>query len=120
MDLVVEVYRATEAFPRHEAFGLIRQMQRAAVSIPSNVAEGHTRAYTREYLHHIAMAHGSLAELQTQLEISVRLGYLEDSSAAAMVDHALALSKQLNALRTSLSDRLAKSQIPTPNSQHVP
>jgi four helix bundle protein len=112
MDLVEEVYRMTERFPGRERFGLASQMERAAVSVPSNIAEGHGRAYTREYLHHVAMAHGSLAELQTHLEIAGRLGYLHPADCARLSDQAAALSKQLNALRTALTRRLT----PTPNS----
>ena len=66
IDLVEQVYRVTLEFPRREMFGLASQMQRAAVSIPSNIAEGHIRQHSREYLQHVAIAHGSLAELQTQ------------------------------------------------------
>jgi four helix bundle protein len=110
----------TARFPRTETFGLATQMQRAAISIPSNIAEGHTRSYTREYLHHVAMAHGSLAELQTQLELALRLGYVEHTTGDALIDSATALSKQLSALRTALTELLPKSQIPDPRSTHVP
>jgi four helix bundle protein len=120
MDLVEEVYRATERFPARESFGLASQMQRAAVSVPSNLAEEHTRAHTRENLHHVAMAHGSLAELQTQVEIARRLGYLHASECASISEHAASSSKQPNALRTALARRVdPNSQLPTPNS-HVP
>ena len=70
MDLVEQVYTLTQMFPKQEMYGLASQMQRAAVSIPSNIAEGHTRAYSKEYLHHLSIARASLAELQTQLEIA--------------------------------------------------
>ena len=65
MDLVVRVYRLTQGFPTHELYGLTSQMRRAAVSIPSNIAEGHTRESSKEYLHHLSIAQGSLAELET-------------------------------------------------------
>jgi four helix bundle protein len=120
MDLVEAIYRATETFPRQEMFGLTAQMQRAAISVPSNIAEGHTRAYTREYLHHVAMAHGSLAELQTQIELAVRLGYISTAEGTRLGDQTTALSRQLNALRTALAHRLPNSQLPAPNSQDVP
>jgi four helix bundle protein len=120
MDLVEEIYRATETFPRQEMFGLTAQMQRATISVPSNIAEGHTRAYTREYLHHVAIAHGSLAELQTQLELAVRLGYVDTGEGARLAEHTASLSRQLNALRTALTKKLPKSQLPAPNSQDVP
>ncbi len=74
MDLVEQVYRLTNAFPDRENYGLAAQVQRAAVSIPSNIAEGHAREHTGEYLQHLSIARGSLAEVQTQLEIASRLG----------------------------------------------
>jgi four helix bundle protein len=70
------IYRLTQNFPKHEIYGLSSQIQRAAVSIPSNIAEGHTREHTKEFLHHLSIAQASLAELETQLEIAVRLKYL--------------------------------------------
>ena len=63
MDLVEQIYLLTHTFPKHELYGLASQMQRAAVSIPSNIAEGQTRGYTKEYLHHLSIARASLAEL---------------------------------------------------------
>src|SRR5215212_10628 len=79
IDLVGDVYRLTQDFPPHETYTLASQMQRAAISVPSNIAEGHAREHLKEYLHHLSIAQGSLAELDTQLEIARRLGY---SSAA--------------------------------------
>jgi four helix bundle protein len=75
MKLVEQVYVLTRAFPKHELYGLASQMQRAAVSIPSNIAEGRTREHLKEYLQHLSIARSSLAELETQLEIATRLGY---------------------------------------------
>jgi four helix bundle protein len=118
MDLVVDIYKVTETFPRSEMFGLASQMQRAAVSVPSNIAEGHTRAYTREYLHHVAIAHGSLAELQTQLDVALRLGFVNPVAQLKLATQATSLSKQLSALRTALAERTPNSQLPTPNSHH--
>ena len=63
MDMGVQVYGLTRAFPREEVHGLTAQMRRAAISVPSNIAEGHTREHTKEYLHHLSMAQASLAEL---------------------------------------------------------
>jgi four helix bundle protein len=119
MELVENVYRVTTDFPRSEVYGLVGQMQRAAVSVPSNIAEGHTRSYTREYLHHVSIALGSLAELQTQIEIATRLRYLNPEDGAALIESSASLSRQLHALRTALTERLPKSQIPDPRS-HVP
>ena len=109
MDLVEQVYLVTRAFPRHEAYGLASQMQRAAVSIPSNIAEGHTREHTKEYLHHLSMAQASLAELETQLEIATRLGYLSPEQLDQMLDRVTLLGRQLYALRNALTRRAADS-----------
>lgn len=73
--LVTTVYSATSAFPKREMFGLTRQIRRAAVSVPSNIAEGAARLYTREYIRFLSNALGSIAELETQLIVSVDLGY---------------------------------------------
>ncbi len=64
MHLVTDIYRITRAFPKSETYGLANQMQRAAVSIPSNIAEGHSLKHTRAYLRHLALASGSLSELE--------------------------------------------------------
>ena len=77
MDFVVELYNELRRFPAQEKFGIAAQLQRAAVSIPSNVAEGAARKNTRELLQFLYIARGSLSELDTQLEICLRLGYLE-------------------------------------------
>jgi len=114
MDLVEQVYLVTRAFPKHELYGLVSQMQRAAVSVPSNIAEGHTRAYTREYLQHVAMAQGSLAELQTQLECAARLTYLSPVQLTPLIDQATVLARLLYALRNALV-RSDDSRSPTPN-----
>src|SRR5438128_10657559 len=112
MTLVEEVYRLTQAFPSHETYGLTNQIRRAAVSIPSNVAEGHTREHSKEYLHHLSMSQASLAELQTQLEIAERLKYLSPQDVNQALEQATSLSRQLFALRNAL---LKRDKSPTPN-----
>ncbi len=74
MKLVVAVYELSQSFPKTETYGLASQIKRAAVSIPSNIAEGHGLKQTQAYARHLAIASGSLAELETQLEIADRLG----------------------------------------------
>ena len=106
MDFVVEVYEATNSFPDRETYGLSSQLQRAAVSIPSNVAEGHSRASTREYLHHISIAMGSLSELETQLLIAARLGYISAEQISAFVETSDHLGRQLRNLQKSLRAKL--------------
>jgi four helix bundle protein len=102
MDLVVSVYQASGRFPKTETFGLIAQVRRSVVSIPSNIAEGHTRESTKEFLNHLSMAQASLAEVQTQVEIAGRLEYLNADEVAALIADATVLAKQLFALRNAL------------------
>jgi four helix bundle protein len=105
MDLVESVYRLSAAFPRDESYGLTSQIRRAAVSIPSNIAEGQSRASTKEFLNHLSMAQASLAEVETQLEIAVRLKYLAADQVADASQAIQKLGKQLHALRKALAAR---------------
>jgi len=77
--LVLEVYKATKDFPRYEIYGLIQQMRRAAISIPSNIAEGYVRKHKREYIQFLSVAFGSLLELETQYLLSKDLGYMNQT-----------------------------------------
>ncbi len=110
MELVEEIYRLTRSFPREEIYGLTSQMQRAAVSVPSNIAEGHTREHTKEYLHHLSISQASLAELETQLEISARLRYVSREHLELVLKQIRSLGRQMYALRNSL----VTSRAPTP------
>jgi len=103
---VKEVYMLTRAFPEEERFGLISQMRRAAVSIPSNIAEGQARHTTGEFVQFISHAEGSLAELDTQIRVSAELGFCGGTVAAhadAVVRHAEELRRMLNSLRRRLN-----------------
>lgn len=71
----MEIYKFTQQFPRNEIYGLQQQMRRCAVSIPSNIAEGYGRQYSKEYRQFLAMSYGSLCELETQYLLSIDLGY---------------------------------------------
>jgi four helix bundle protein len=102
MDLVVSVYRASYRFPKAEMFGLTAQVRRSVVSVPSNIAEGHTRESTKEFLNHLSMAQASLAEVQTQIEIAGRLEYLNPDDVTDLITQATILAKQLFALRNAL------------------
>ena len=78
MDFVILIYKLTSKFPSNEMYGLTNQIRRCAVSIPSNLAEGSGRKNTKEYIHFLYISNGSLSELETQLEISYKLGYIKD------------------------------------------
>lgn len=110
IDLVEQVYHLTETFPKQEVYGLTSQIQRAAVSIPSNIAEGHTREHSKEYLHYLSIAQSSLAELETQLEIAARLKYISLEQLRSVLGQSGALGRQLYALRNVLT----KKPIPGP------
>ena len=92
MSLAERIYQLSQELPKTETYGLIAQLRRAAVSVPSNIAEGHARIHTREYLHHLSVAQGSLAEVRTQLELCVRLGYLTSPRLQEVLDLSEALS----------------------------
>src|SRR4029450_6755264 len=84
MYLAEVIYQETEAFPKRETYGLAAQMRRAAVSIPSNIAEGAARTSSREFYQYLGIAIGSVAELETQVELAMRLGYVSKDAAALM------------------------------------
>ena len=105
MDLVEDVYRLTRGFPKEELYGLTNQLRRAAVSVPSNIAEGQARAHTKEFLHFLSTARGSVAEVQTQLELAGRLKYLSGEQVEHAIERADVLARQLHALRNSLANR---------------
>jgi four helix bundle protein len=102
MELVVEVYRCTELFPKNELYGLVSQLRRAAVSVPSNIAEGQARLSTGEFKHFLGLARGSLMELETQMLLAQRLAYLEPDRANTLLEHTAEVGKILNSLLASL------------------
>lgn len=95
MAMVESIYRVSSAFPADERFGLVAQMRRAAVSVPSNIAEGHAFGRGAACAQFIRHARGSLSELRTQLQLSVRLGYLDPASAEALLEESGILLAQL-------------------------
>ena len=103
MDLVVTVYLDTASFPREEIYGLTSQMKRSAISVPSNIAEGAARNSSRELRQYLGIACGSVAELQTQLELAIRLRFLK--SDARSVLQAGRVARLVVALRKSLNER---------------
>lgn len=99
MKFVTEIYRATEKFPKDEIYGLTAQMRRAAVSVPSNIAEGHGRNSRREFRQFIGQARGSLTELETQIEIARDLAYAPAADASELLSQAGETARMLNGLR---------------------
>lgn len=101
MTLVEQIYQMSESFPAAEKFSLTSQVRRAAVSIPSNIAEGHGRS-GRSYRYHLGVARGSEAELQTQVELAVRLGFTSKEASASAANLASRVGMMLNRLIASL------------------
>jgi four helix bundle protein len=107
MTLVERVYAATSAFPRSELYGLTSQLRRAAVSVPSNVAEGFCRRATKPYAQHAAIALGSHGELETCLELAVRLKLLAPADYAQQEATLISVGSLLSGLHRSLKDKIA-------------
>jgi four helix bundle protein len=112
MELVVAVYALTRTLPMSERYGLSSQLQRAAVSVPANIAEGHTRNHLREYLQFLSIARSSLAEVATYLELITRLSYAPCERIQPLLELTASLNRQLLALRDSLSARLQEDPLP--------
>lgn len=114
MELVESTYRVTKSFPDTERYGLVNQLRRAAVSVASNIAEGHARS-TGDYLRHLLISSGSLAEIETQFTVSNRLGFLADSDAESLLQACDQLGRMLGGLRKSLrSRRRSEPRTPSP------
>ena len=103
MDLVTEIYKLTRAFPQDEKFGLTSQLQRAVISIPANIAEGHGRKSTGAYLNHLSIANGSLMEAQTFIQLASRLGYMTAHNEKMMLARGNEIGKMLSGLHKSLN-----------------
>lgn len=110
MDLVADVYRSTEMFPAREQYGLTNQLRRASVSVPSNIAEGRGRLSRKEFVQFLAQARGSLLELQTQLELSLRLGYLERQVFSDLDSRAAEVGRILNGLIGKIRSKVAEQK----------
>jgi four helix bundle protein len=108
VDLALEIYRVTKFFPREEIYGLTSQLRRAVVSILSNVAEGQSRRTSRDFLHFLGIARGSLAEVETQLVIASRLGYVTPVDEKLLNDRITELHRILSGLIASLERRAEK------------
>src|SRR5579863_10746818 len=102
MGFVTAIYEATRLFPRDELYGLTNQLRRAAVSVPSNIAEGQARFSRKEFHHFLSQARGSLVEIETQLMIAQNLGYLAAKSSQPLMAQAAELGRILNGLIASI------------------
>lgn len=126
MQLAVAVYELTRKSPKSETYGLSSQMQRAAVSIPANIAEGHSRQHLGEYLQFLSIGRGSRGDLETYLDPLPLLAYATPAETRSVLDLAGSVSRQLVALRSSLSSLLKEESIPydelfqDPNSARLP
>ena len=103
MDLVELVYRASKAFPREELYALTSKIRRAAISVPSNIAEGQGRRTTSDFLRHLFIAYGSLREIETQILIAARLQYLTAAQVETVMNRAGEVGRLLNGLVNSLT-----------------
>jgi four helix bundle protein len=99
MQLVKDIYRVTRGFPKDEIYALTSQLRRAAISVPSNLAEGHGRFSRKEFRQFIGHARGSLLEVETQLEIARDLGYLDSRAASDLMAEASEIARILNGLK---------------------
>ena len=108
MDIVHTVYVATRAFPKEEVYGLVSQMQRAAVSIPSNIAEGAGRNSDKEFANFLGIAQGSSFELQTQVLLAKRLGYMSEAACDQLVKQLQSLQPQITSMKQKLESPTTK------------
>jgi four helix bundle protein len=106
MEMVTEVYKLTDSFPKREVYSLTDQMRRAAVSVPSNIAEGQAHHNNREFVHFLRHSSGSLAELETQLHIAERLGYADATSIEQILQRVNEVGRILNGLIGSIRDQI--------------
>ena len=107
VELVLEVYRATQDFPKEEMYGLTSQLRRAAVSVPSNIAEGQGRSSTGEFKQFLGHAKGSLFELQTQVVIAQKLGFVKDKLASRLLE----LSDEVGRMLRGCCRRFARGSL---------
>jgi four helix bundle protein len=106
MDLVSSIYLITKTFPKDETYTLTNQMRRAAISVPSNIAEGRAKRTTRDFMRFINIASGSIAELETQLIIGERLGYMSQEQSQSLLEIVDHVGRMLNKLHASLERKL--------------
>jgi four helix bundle protein len=107
MDLVVNVYEVSRLFPKEELYGLTSQLRRAVVSVPSNIAEGQSRAGSRDFLRYLSISRGSLSEVETQLIIAERLGYLSEERLTTLLKSSYEVGALIHGLSVAIGKRLS-------------
>lgn len=110
MDITVDVYKATRVYPKDEVYNLVSQMRRASVSISSNIAEGQSRGHLREYVQFLSTSYASAAELETQIELSHRLEYIDKLTYDRLLDKADQVQRMLRKLMQSLRKPLTSNR----------
>ena len=113
--LALFIYELTDSYPRHELFGLTSQMRRAAISVPSNIAEGNGRISRGEWQQFLGYARGSLLELETELIVSHRVKLVSDSQLKAALDRSAEVGRLINGLLRASSERGARKRFPVPD-----
>jgi four helix bundle protein len=108
MELAEHVYLLTDSFPKSETYGMTSQIRRSAISIPSNLAEGHGRTSSKEFLHFIAIAYGSICELETQILLSHRLKYINVNDSETVLALLIETSKTIRGLQKAIKERIEK------------
>ena len=113
IEMVTSIYLLTRSFPKEELFGLVSQLRRAAVSVPSNIAEGYARSTDKEKLHFLRISSGSMSEIETQLMLCLNLEYIEMDKYEELSETVTSVWKQLNSLISSIKKRLTpQEQLP--------
>ena len=113
IEMVTSIYLMTQSFPKEETFGLVSQLRRASVSVPSNIAEGYARGTDKEKLHFLRISSGSMSEVETQLLLSLNLGYIDQEKYNELSEIVTSVWKQLNSLISSIKNRLTpQGQLP--------
>ncbi|MBP5393514.1 MAG: four helix bundle protein [Bacteroidaceae bacterium] len=113
IEMVTLIYLMTQSFPKEETFGLVSQLRRASVSVPSNIAEGYARGTDKEKLHFLRISSGSMSEVETQLLLSLNLGYIDQKKYNELSEIVTSVWKQLNSLISSIKKRLTpQEQLP--------
>ena len=113
IEMVTSIYLITQSFPKEEMFGLVSQMRRASVSVPSNIAEGYARGTDKEKLHFLRISSGSMSEVETQLMLGLNLGYIDQEKYNELSETVTSVWKQLNSLISSIKKRLTpQEQLP--------